>query len=142
MCCETDLYECLFPMCFAVVVVTLSVLQFGVDCDLFNCFCLMKVVNELTACLKDSKLQQHRSGQTFFRNSDEPLLLLEENRKYKGDDFYQLYPEIKADLIFSKNKMKQKIANFKARDLSQFINSKYTEISGESIEPGVVLRSE
>ena len=78
-----------------------------------------------------------------LRNSDEPLLLLDENRKYKGDDFYQLYPEIKAEaIIFSKNKMKQKIANFKARDLSQFINSKYTEISGESIEPGVVLRSE
>jgi hypothetical protein len=38
--------------------------------------------------------------------------------------------------------MKQKIANFKARGFFQFINSKYTEISGESIEPGVVLRSE
>ena len=78
-----------------------------------------------------------------LRNSDDPLTLLEENRKYKGDDFYQLYPEIKAEaIIFSQNKMKQKIANFKARDLSKFINEKYTEISGQSIEEGVFLRSE
>jgi hypothetical protein len=38
--------------------------------------------------------------------------------------------------------MKLKIANFNAKDLSEYINLKYTELSGESIEPGVFLRSE
>ena len=36
-------------------------------------------------------------------NSDKPLLLIEENRKYHGDGFYQIYPEIKAEaMIFAR----------------------------------------
>ena len=38
--------------------------------------------------------------------------------------------------------MKEKAANFKARDLSKFINSAYTNLTNEIIEEGVFLRSE
>ena len=76
-------------------------------------------------------------------NSDKPLLLIEENRKYHGDDFYQIYPEIKAEAMnFARKRMKEKAANFKARDLSKFINSAYTNLTNEIIEEGVFLRSE
>ena len=69
--------------------------------------------------------------------------MLDDNRKYNGDDFYHLYPEIKGEAMqFAKMRMKDKIANFKARDLSEFINLTYTQLSSESIDEGVFLRSE
>ena len=59
------------------------------------------------------------------------------------DDFYHIYPEIKAEaMVYAQKRMKDKIANFKSRDLANFINETYTKLTGEVFEDGVFLRSE
>ena len=79
----------------------------------------------------------------ILRNSDNPLVLLEEHRKYTADDFYHIYPEIKAEAIcYAEKRIKDKVANFKSKELSQFINSTFTKLTGETIEDGVFVRSE
>ena len=65
------------------------------------------------------------------------ILLLEEKRKCTTDEFYETFPEIKAEaMIFVENRMKDKVANFKDRKLVIFINKKFKETSGETLEEG------
>ncbi len=76
-------------------------------------------------------------------NNRDPFVLLEEKRKNTTDDFYENYPELKKEaMLFAMERMSSKIANFKAKDLSKFINEKFTELYGKVIEDGVFVRSE
>ena len=64
--------------------------------------------------------------------NDDPFLLLEEKRKYTTDDFYETFPEIKAEaMIFAEKRMKDKV-----------INEKFEEVTGEKLEEGEEVRIE
>ena len=56
------------------------------------------------------------------------------------DDFYHIYPEIKAEaMVYAQKRMKDKIANFKSRDLANFIKETYTKLTGEVFKDGDFL---
>ena len=113
-------------------------------------FCLLqmnkikyKTTKEILHSIGCNDITTTSKWANILRNSDNPLILLEENRNYKADDFYHIYPEIKTEvMVFARKRMKDKIANFKSRELCKFINEAYTNLTGESIEEGVFLRSE
>jgi hypothetical protein len=75
--------------------------------------------------------------------SDDPLVMLEENRTNTTDDFYQLFPDVEAEAkVFARERMQDKAGNFKAKELEDFINGKFEEARGEKLAEGVTIRAE
>ena len=78
-----------------------------------------------------------------LQNTEFDFLYSDGRSSNHTDGFYENFPELKHDaLVFEISKCQEKSSSFSALDLSKFLNEKYTELTGDIIEPGQFIRSE